>query len=394
LKQLAVLGGEPAFAAGLPFARPARPPLDRVMTRLRPSYELGILTNGPLVRELEARVAERLGVREAVAVASCTAGLMLTIQALTRPGDAVLMPSFTFAATAHAAAWAGCVPRFAECGVDDLLLDVADAAGRLDGSAAIVATHVFGAPCHPDRVEAVAAPGVPVVFDAAHAFGATCDGRPIGGFGVAEVFSLSPTKVLVAGEGGLVTTNDTALAERLRIGRDYGNPGNYDTAFAGLNARLSELHAALALESLTQLDEHLARRRQLVATYLEGLSDAPGVRPQHVAEGDVSTYKDFTIVVDESEFGVDRDTLVAALRAEGIDTRCYFSPPVHRHQAYREGPEAALPHTDWVADRVVSLPIWRDLPVESIEIVADVVRRVHSSAGEIRDRAEAACVRS
>jgi DNA-binding transcriptional MocR family regulator len=157
-RDLALAGGEPAFASGLPFARPARPPLDRVTARLRPSYEQGILTNGPLVRELEARVAERLGVSEAVAVASCTAGLMLAIQALVRRGGSVLMASFTFAATAHAAAWASTVPRFAECGNDDFLLDVADAAARLDGSAAIVATHVFGAPCHPERVEALAGP--------------------------------------------------------------------------------------------------------------------------------------------------------------------------------------------------------------------------------------------
>src|SRR5262245_35094563 len=261
------------------------------MARLRPSYEQGILTNGPLVRDLEARVADRLGVADVVAVASCTAGLMLTIQALVRPNHPVLMPSFTFAATAHAAAWAGTVPRFAECGTDDFLLDLGDAATRLDGSAAIVATHVFGAPCHPERVEALAAASIPVVFDAAHAFGATRRGRPVGGFGAAEVFSLSPTKVLVAGEGGLVTTDDAAPAEQVRIGRDYGNPGTYDTTFAGLNARLSEFHAAMALESLSELDEHLARRRQLVATYRAGLAAVPGVRPQHVAADDESSHK-------------------------------------------------------------------------------------------------------
>jgi dTDP-4-amino-4,6-dideoxygalactose transaminase len=394
VRNLAVAGGEPAFPAGLPFARPARPPLDRVMARLRPSYEQGILTNGPLVRELEGRVADRLGVPEVVAVASCTAGLMLTIQALVRPGRAVLMPSFTFAATAHAAAWAGNTPRFAECGTDDFLLDIADAEARLDGSAAIVATHVFGAPCHPEQVEALAGPAVPVVFDAAHAFGATRRGRPIGGFGTAEVFSLSPTKVLVAGEGGLVTTNDTALAEQVRTGRDYGNPGDYDTRFAGLNARMSELHAAMALESLGRLDEHLVLRRQLAATYRAGLAAVPGVGPQQVDDSDESSYKDFTVAVDDAAFGVDRDTLVAVLRAEGIDTRCYFSPPVHRHQAYLDGPESVLPRTDWLADRVVSLPLWRDLPDRAIETVIDVIARVHERADEIRDRGRAACVPS
>jgi dTDP-4-amino-4,6-dideoxygalactose transaminase len=191
-----------------------------------------------------------------------------------------------------------------------------------------------------------------------------------------------------------VTTNDTALAEQVRTGRDYGNPGDYDTRFAGLNARMSELHAAMALESLGQLDEHLVVRRQFAATYRAGLAAVPGLRPQQVDDGDESSYKDFTVAVDDAAFGVDRDTLVAVLRAEGIDTRCYFSPPVHRHQAYRDGPESVLPRTDWLADRVVSLPLWRDLPDGAIETVIDVIARVHERADEIRDRGRAACVPS
>jgi dTDP-4-amino-4,6-dideoxygalactose transaminase len=392
---LAVLGGQPAFPSGLPFVRPARPPLDRVMERLRPSYDDGMLTNGRLVRELEDEVAARLGVSHVVAVSSCTAGLMLTLQALGEPGEPVLMPSFTFAATAHAAAWAGGIPRFAECGTADFLLDVEDAAGRLDGSAVMVATHVFGAPCHPERVEALAvAGGVPVVFDAAHALGARCRGRPIGGFGAAEVFSLSPTKVVVAGEGGLVATNDSRLAETVRVGRDYGNPGTYDTLFAGLNARLSELHAAVALESLRDLDEHLTRRRHLVGVYSSALGGVPGVRTQQLGHDDESTYKDFTVVIDETSFGVDRDTLVAALRADGIDTRRYFFPPVHRHEAYRHGPDVSLPRTDWLAARVVSLPLWRDLDVGALEMVVDVIAAVHEHAQQISERGSVACVPS
>jgi dTDP-4-amino-4,6-dideoxygalactose transaminase len=395
VNRLAVLGGEPAFPDGLPFVRPARPPLDRVMERLQPSYDEGMLTNGRLVRDLEDEVAVRVGVTHVVAVSSCTAGLMLTLQALGRPGEPVLMPSFTFAATAHAAAWAGGIPQFAECGTDDFQLDVEDAAARLDRSAVMVATHVFGAPCHPERVESLgSARRVPVVFDAAHALGALHRRRQIGGFGAAEVFSLSPTKVVVAGEGGLVTTNDAELAATVRMGRDYGNPGTYDTRFAGLNARLSELHAAVALESLHDLDEHLARRRHLVGVYSSALAAIPGVRTQQLGRDDESTYKDFTVVIDETTFGVDRETLVAALRAEGIDTRRYFAPPVHRHEAYRHGPDVSLPRTDWLAARVVSLPLWRDLDVETVEVITDVIARVHEHADEVNERGSVACVSS
>ena len=390
MTDLALLGGQPAFPEGLPFFRPATPPLERVTARLAPSYERGVLTNGPLVRELETAVAERLGVPEVVAVASCTAGLMLAFQALARPGTAAVMPSFTFSATAHAARWAGAVPRFAECDAASCQLDLADAAARLEGASVLVGTHVFGAPCAPEQVEKVGrAAGLAVVFDAAHGLGATRAGRPVGAFGDAEVFSLSPTKPMTSGEGGLVAVRDPELARRIRLGVDYGNPGDYDTLFAGLNARMSELHAATALESLAELDDHLATRRRLAARYQEALAGVPGIRPQAVDPGDTSTYKDFTVIVDEDAYGLDRDALATALKAEGVDTRPYFHPPVHRQRAYADLGTPALPVTDWVAARVISLPLWRDMPPEAVDRVVELLARIHERADAVRAAAGA-----
>ena len=386
MKRPAIVGDEPAFPDGLPFFRPAKPALDRVVQRLEPSYSKGMLTNSALVREFEERAAERLGVPHVIAVASCTAGLMLTTQALAEPGGYVVMPSFTFSATAHAAVWAGSTPRFAECDTGSCQLDLDDAAKRLDGASLLVGTHVFGAPCEPDAVEALGAQaGIPVLFDAAHAFGSTRAGRRIGGFGNAEVFSLSPTKVLVAGEGGVVATRDPDLAHRLHLGVDYGNPGDYDTQFAGLNARMSELHAAVALCSLEELDDHLAIRRDLADRYRAGLANVPGVAVQTVDPDDSSTYKDLTVIVDEADFGLDRDTLVAALKAEGIDTRPYFWPPVHRQHAYAHllDETGDLPATDWVSRRVVSLPLWRDMPEGSVETVVEVIASLYAHADQI-----------
>ena len=380
----AILGGTPAFPEGVRFVRPPAPPLERVVRRLEPSYERGILTNGPLVRELEEAAAARLGVRHAVAVASCTSGLILVLRAL-EPRGPVLVPGFTFSATAHAVAWVGRKPLFAECDPDRFQLDVDDARSRIASAGsigAILATHVFGAPCRPRDVEAMGAGrGVPVVFDAAHAFGACHGDRPIGGFGAAEVFSMSPTKPVVAGEGGIVATNDSAIAESVRIGRDYGNPGNYDTIFVGLNARLSELHAAVALESLADLDGHLAMRRTIAERYAAKLAGIPGIAVQRVDEGDESTWKDFTIRVDEQAFGLDRDGMVAALAAEGIDTRCYFDPPVHRQRSHADG--SSLPVTEAVARAVVSLPIYPALTVAVAERIGEAIEGVHERAGEI-----------
>jgi dTDP-4-amino-4,6-dideoxygalactose transaminase len=286
--------------------------------------------------------------------------------------------------------WNGLRPRFAECDDAAFQLDVQDAATRIDGAAALIATHVFGVPAPAEDVEKLArSAGIPVLFDAAHCLGALRRGRPIGGFGDAEVFSLSPTKPVVAGEGGLVSTNDDALAAAIRLGRGYGNPGDYNTRFAGLNARMSELHAAVALESLREIDEQLARRRAMADTYRSLLGGIPGVQFQAVDAGDLPTYKDFTIAITP-EFGVTRDELVIALRREGVDTRCYFSPPVHRHQAYAHLPPTNLPVTDAVAGRVVSLPFFFSLSDSVISRIAEIVSAVQTNAERVAQAVRAA----
>jgi dTDP-4-amino-4,6-dideoxygalactose transaminase len=347
-----------------------------------------MLTNGPLVREFERRVAERLQVAHAVAVNSCTSGLLLVLQAVTQERiGPVVLPSFTFSASAHSVAWNGLFPKFVECLPDTLQIDVVHAAAMLDDASALLATHVFGAPCDASGMVAIArARGVPVVFDAAHAFGAVSGGIPVGGFGDAEVFSLTPTKPLVAGEGGIVATNDSSLAETVRIGRDYGNPGNYDTRFPGLSARLSEFHAAVGLLSLDMLDESLARRRAIAQRYRSALADVPGIEFQRVADGDTSTYKDFVILVDPDRFGVTRDVLAIALHADGIDTRNYFDPPVHQQQAYARVAYADLPVTDDVAERVIALPMFTALEDDAIDRIAEVIISVHAHADVINER--------
>jgi dTDP-4-amino-4,6-dideoxygalactose transaminase len=343
-----------------------------------------VLTNGPLARQLEERLAELLGVGHAVAVSSCTTGLMLLFRVLEIDGP-VLMPSFTFSASAHAPVWAGHTPRFAECDPATFQLDLDDAASRIDGAGAILATHVFGSPCRPAEVEALGArAGVPVVFDAAHALGARHAGRPVGGFGVAEVFSLTPTKPLVAGEGGIIATDDAALAKTLRLAREYGNPGDYDTRMVGLNGRMSELHAATALAGLDGYQVRLEERRAMADRYRRGLAEIPGIAVQEVDPDDACTWKDFTIAVDADVFGVARDVLRRALTAEGIDTRCYFDPPTHRQQAYAGlRPRADLPVTDAVASRVISLPLYAALEAADLDTVVSVLAAVSAHAEEL-----------
>lgn len=380
----ALVGGSPAFPDGLPLVRPTIEDPDAVTAELGAVVGSGLLTNGATVRRLEQAVAERLGT-EVVAVSSCTAGLMLVYQAIGATGR-VVMPSFTFSASAHAVAWAGGEPDFADVEPARATLDTAGLAELLDGAAAVSATHIYGTPADVEVIGELAdAAGIPVVYDAAHALGSERAGVPVGRFGAAEVFSLSPTKVVVAGEGGLVSTTDGDLATRLRMGRDYGNPGDYDTRFRGLNARMSELHAAVALASFARLDEHVARRGQLVDAFEAAVAGVPGLRVVRPAEGDTSTFKDLTIVVDEPAFGATAPQLQEALKADGIDSRRYYHPPIHAQQSYAGSWDRVrpLPVTDELAGSVLSPPLWSHMADDVVERVAAVVAGVHEHAGDV-----------
>lgn len=380
----AILGGPRAFPDGLALVRPHVGDVDALTTRLGTVLASGNLTNGPTVRELEEQLADRLAVRHVMAVSSCTAGLMLVLQSQGVRGR-VVMPSFTFAASAHAVSWAGGTPAFADIEPESLTLDPDSAARQLDGAAAMTATHIYGTPCHVEDLQKLADDaGIPLVYDAAHALGSVRRGKPIGGFGTAEVFSMSPTKVTTAAEGGIVATDDDEVAEHVRLGRNYGNSGDYDCAFPGLNARMSELHAAVALSGLVGLDERLTRRRALVDTFWARVSGVPGIRQPVVADDDLSTYKDLTIVVTPDELGLDVPAVTAALQAEGIDSRRYFYPPIHRQKAYADSASSLdLPVTDDLSQRVITPPLWSAMSDAEVERLADLVVRLHEHAGRI-----------
>jgi dTDP-4-amino-4,6-dideoxygalactose transaminase len=381
----ALLGGPKAFPEGLPLVRPSIPDAAGLSRRLQAILESGMLTNGQTVRQLEESVAQRCGVDHAVAVSSCTAGLMLVLQAIGARGK-VVMPSFTFAASAHAVVWAGGRPVWGDVRRETMTLDPNDVAPLLDDAFAMTATHVYGAPCDVERLQSLANDaGIPLVYDAAHALGSRRRGRPVGGFGVAEVFSLSPTKVAVAGEGGLVTTDDADIATHIRHGRDYGNPGDYDCLFPGINARMSELHAAVALASLEGLDERIAHRNLLVGAFRDAVSGLPGIGFQHVDDRDVSSYKDLTTVVDAELFGLTAAALAPALRAEGIDSRRYYTPPIHLQQAYaRLASPRVLPVTAQLSEQVLTLPLFSHLRFEDMARLADALWSIHEHAPQVR----------
>jgi dTDP-4-amino-4,6-dideoxygalactose transaminase len=370
---------------------PTLPERETFKKAVSSSFDTGIITNGPLVRQLELEIRDIFHVNEAIAVSSCTNGLMLAIRCLGIEGK-VALPSFTFFATAHSIIWNGLEPVFID--VDPLTWNISvDALRRaleeIEGIVAIMPVHIFGSPCDVASLKIIAREhNLTLIYDSAHGMGARVETHWIGGYGDAEVFSLSPTKLVVAGEGGIITTDVKELAETLRAGRDYGNEGNYNPTFIGLNARMSEFHAALAIESLNLLEQNVRRRNILADKYKKLLAKLPGLSFQVVRKGNLSTYKDLTIVIDEEEFGLNRDILSWQLKKTGIDTRKYYYPPVHRAEAYWEKwgkkYDDYLPVTNILSKRALSLPIWSHMKGEVVERVSREISEAHERADRIK----------
>ena len=376
----------PAFAERFPFLRPTLPEFADVMAEYRAVYTNGVLTNAALVARLEAAVCERLGVKYCVAVSSCTSGLMMVLRALGLSSE-VIVPSFTFFATGHAAVWNGLRPVFANSQLDTWNVSPEDVKRKIidNKTSAILAVHLYGNPCDVDALETLAQRrGLKLIFDAAHAFGSAYRGKPIGGFGDAEVFSLSPTKLLVAGEGGLVTTNDAKLAAAVRAMRNYGDVGAYNPEWLGMNARLSEFNAALALHGLGFIDAKVQRRNAIARLYTEELASMPGVRFQTIQPQNTCTYKDYSIHVTPGALGLTRDELANALLAENIETKKYFYPPLHQQALYAKFHDRTrddLSQTEFLADGILSLPIYESLPDETIIGVAEALKHIVNSRG-------------
>jgi dTDP-4-amino-4,6-dideoxygalactose transaminase len=369
----------PTFDSMIPMVRPVLPKYDDLCAGVNEILESGMVTKGHYLTDFEEAVAAHLGVKHAVAVSSCTTGLMLTYRALGLTGD-VVVPSFTFMATVSSLMWAGLRPVFVDVDIETGTLDPSEVENAITpDTTAIVAVHNFGNPAEIKALQAVADQRhLKLVFDAAHGFGALYQGRPLGPQGDAQVFSLSPTKLLIAGEGGMVVTNDDRLAEWIRIGREYGNNGHYDSLFPGINARMPEFNALLGLHSLDLLESAAQRRNEVASLYRRELGEVPGIGFQCVRMGNRSSYKDFSVTVEPDSSRVTRDQLQQALTAAKIDTRTYYDPPVHRHLAYQKyAPACSLTQTDRLARASLSLPIWSHMNDETVLHICRAVKSVY-----------------
>jgi dTDP-4-amino-4,6-dideoxygalactose transaminase len=372
--------GLPAAPPGRKYSiiRPSLPDLNELRKEMAGMWESGQVTMGGHVQAFEDAVAKKIGVRHAVAVSSCTSGLILAVRALELTGEAIV-PSFTFAATVHALLWNGVTPVFCDSETGTLNLDPRKAEENITGkTSAILPVSIFGVPPRVAEFQRLARNyHVRLLYDSAQALGARVNGTYAGGFGDVEVFSLSPTKVVTAIEGGMVTTNDDVLAKRIRSMRDYGKAEDgEDMEFIGLSARMSEVNAAVGLLNFTRVAKLIRHRGKLVALYKKLLSGIPGIHFQEIPPG-ISPSQNYMVIFIDGAGRIDRDGMYMRLMDEGIQTKRYFFPAVHEMMAYRKYGRkfiGRLPVAERASREGLALPLHGGLNPDDVRFICS---RIH-----------------
>ncbi len=389
LRPLAVLGSQPAFADPLHVGRPNMGDRDLMLERIGDVIDTRRLTNGgPYIEAFEHRIAELAGVEHCVATANATIALEIAIRALGMERE-VIIPSFTFIATAHALFWQGITPVFCDIERDTYTIDPA-AIERLitPRTTGIIGVHLYGRPCSIEPIAEIAAKHhLRLLFDSAHAFGCSHRGRPVGGFGDAEVFSFHATKFVNSMEGGAVVTNDAVLADRLRLMRNFGFTSYDQVSALGINGKMNEMAAAVGITNLESIDSFMNVNRVNFERYQRGLQGIPGIRLMAHDVRETRNYQYVVLDVDEDVAGLDRDALQAVLWAENVLARRYFYPGCHRSEPYKTlFPERHwfLPETERAAQRVLILPTGTSVDGDAVDTICAMIRSAVAQAPTVR----------
>lgn len=388
LDRLALFGGPPAFTETLHVGRPNIGDRERLLARIGDMLDRRWFTNnGPLVQEFEQRIAEFVGVKHCVAMCNATVALEIATRAAGLQGD-VIIPSFTFVATAHALQWQQITPVF--CDIDPVThtLDPQKVEQMITPrTTGIIGVHVWGQPCDIESLDMIARRhNLTLMFDAAHAFGSSYKGCMIGGNGLAEVFSFHATKFLNSFEGGAVVTNDDILAEKMRLMRNFGFAGYDNVDYIGTNGKMTEVSAAMGLTSLESLETIVAVNYANYQAYQDGLADLPGLRLFRYDQAEQNNFQYIIVEVHETEARISRDLLVQILHAENVLARRYFYPACHRMEPYRSYfPHAGLllPETERLTERVMSLPNGTAVTPDDVARICALIHFVITHADDI-----------
>jgi len=391
MRHLALLGGEPAFASPLHVGRPNIGDREQFIAYANQIFDNRWLTNyGPLLQQFEQELGRFLGVKHCIAVCNATVGLEIAIRALGMEGE-VIVPSFTFIATAHALQWQGITPVFADIDPQTHTLDPRAVETLITPrTSGIIGVHLWGRPCDIAGLQQLAEHyRLQLLYDAAHAFGCSYRGQMIGRFGDAEVFSFHATKFFNTFEGGAIVTNDDDLAARMRLMGDFGFHSRDRVDSIGINGKMSEIAAAMGLTNLQSMDEFMRANRRNYHQYQQEIAAMPGFSLIRYDESEKCNYQYIVVEVDPQITGLHRDVLVQVLHAENVLARRYFWPGCHRMAPYRTlYPDAGrqLPHTEQVAERVLVLPTGSTIGEPEIETVCDILRTAIANADALRQQ--------
>jgi dTDP-4-amino-4,6-dideoxygalactose transaminase len=391
LDSLAIFGAAPAFTNKLHVGGPNVGDRARFMERIDQILDSKWLTNGgPYVQEFERRIADLTQVKHCIAICNATVALEILIRALDLSGE-VIVPSFTFVATANALQWQEITPVFCDLDPRTHTLDPNQVEQMITPrTTGIVGVHLWGHACDVESLTEIAARrGLKLIFDSAHAFGCSYHGRMIGAFGNAEVFSFHATKIVNSLEGGAVVTNDDELARKIRLMKNFGFTSYDQTSYIGINGKMNEVAAAMGLTNLESLDDFIAVNRRNYELYARELAGLEGIALLSCLDGEKWNYQYVVLDIDESRTIVTRDELIEILHRENVLARRYFYPGCHRMEPYRSAfPEAGLrlPETERLANRVLCLPTGTAVEENQISIISGILRLVLEHRDEIKRR--------
>jgi len=387
--QLAIVGGAPRFSEPLHVGRPNIGDKAQLTQRFEEIIERRWFTNdGPVVQQFERKIAEITGVKNCVSICNATVALEIAIRALELRGE-VIVPSYTFVATAHALQWQEITPVFADINPKSLNLEPVCLERLITPrTTGIIGVHLWGSPCDTKAIEQLARKHrLKVLYDAAHAFGCSHEGKMIGNFGECEVLSFHATKFINSFEGGAILTNNDALAEKIRLMRNFGFAGFDRVTYLGTNGKMTEICAAMGLTSLESMDKVIETNKGNYETYQNELKGVRGLNLLRYDPSEKPNYHYVVLEVDPACSPLNRDELVEVLHAENVLARKYFWPGCHRMEPYRSlFPNAGLllPNTEAKSAQVMVLPTGQCISRQEIIAICSVIKSALGRAQEVR----------
>jgi len=384
---LKIFGKRPVFKKPIYIVRPYLPPKKDIFKIINKLNASRYLTNhGYYVQKFEEKLQKYIGAKHVILTSSGTIGLQLAFRALDIR-DEILMPSFTFVASAHSATWEGLTPVFVDIEPDYFTIDTTNLESRINKKTnAIMGVNIFGNPCNIRRLKEICKRHkLKLIFDSAQALGSLYGDKRVGNFGDLEVFSLHATKIINTLEGGFISTNNTTLSKKIRLMQNFGFKGYDRVVSLGINAKMNELSAAIGLYSLRNIEKNIKDNKENFNRYNALLKDIPGIKTYKIRPGCESNYNYYPIIIHK-DFIITRDQLCDIFWKENVITRRYYFPGCHNHPPYNKKHKShkKLINTDEISNSILCLPCFPDIGDKRLEKIVYIIKKAYKMRNQIR----------